>query len=355
MISKNTEQDLVLKPMAYWCEILKPKLDQLLQRKVAQNRHIRCEDTTVVASVNYRTEPDVTNQFENLNIDWSMIEKQLIAWGELFRYGKRLRVNISFNYIDSRPPASTTKRGSKRGSSATQRMLSDRDSQLDAEEESNCQPSTWNFVYGQMRCPGPPCDLGLHCWIDPIGKKHYKLKTHHLRALVEHVDDGKPLRNHDDVPEKIREQLVAEEQQQLQRRPKTMANIPTSFPPINITNVLPSSHPPSVTGSIGSSDPSASNFPSITSLDIPGARDEAVRRYCEWQQSKVDNEDWKKDFQEACRIILDDRLDLEQVSEGKEVDLLIRNGLKCGVAWRLVNDIPEWAKRQKQSHDAELD
>lgn len=116
----NTEQDLVLKPIAYWYEILKPKLDQPLQRKVAQNRHILCEDTTVAASVNYRTEPDVTNQFENLNIDWSMIEKQLVAWGALFRSGKKLRVNISFNYIDSRPPASTTKWGSKRDLSATQ-------------------------------------------------------------------------------------------------------------------------------------------------------------------------------------------------------------------------------------------
>jgi hypothetical protein len=27
MVSKNTEQDMVLKPMAYWYEILKPKLD----------------------------------------------------------------------------------------------------------------------------------------------------------------------------------------------------------------------------------------------------------------------------------------------------------------------------------------
>jgi hypothetical protein len=73
--SKNTEQDQVLQPTAYWHVTLKPKFHRLLQRKVAQDRHIRCEDTTIIASVNYRTELDVTSQFENLNIDWSMIEK----------------------------------------------------------------------------------------------------------------------------------------------------------------------------------------------------------------------------------------------------------------------------------------
>jgi hypothetical protein len=63
-----------------------------------------------------------------------------------------------------------------------------------------------------MRYPGTPCDLSLHYWTDPVGKKYYKLKAHHLRALVEHIDDGKPLRNYYNVPEKIWEQLVAEEQ-----------------------------------------------------------------------------------------------------------------------------------------------
>jgi hypothetical protein len=40
-----------------------------LQRKVPQNRHVRCEDTTVVAVINHRAEPDVTNQFENISIE----------------------------------------------------------------------------------------------------------------------------------------------------------------------------------------------------------------------------------------------------------------------------------------------
>ena len=337
-ISKNTEQDQVLQLSENWHIVLKPKLDKLLQRKVAQNRHVRCEDTTIVASVNHRSEPDVTKQFENLNIDWPLIEKQMIEWGDLFRSGKKLRINVAFNYMDSQPPVGT-KGVTKRGSCATQRMLADRTSQLAAEEDSEGQPSIWQNVYALMRCPGPPCDLGPHCWIEPVGKKHYKLRTHHLRSLIEHVQSGEPLRNHDDVPDRIREQLVAEERQWLERRPKAAANAASPFPPINITNVLPSSHPPasrptSDASSVGSSDGSATRFPRITSLEIPGPRDAAVRRYSEWQQSNVIDEEQKRQYTEAGRIILHDGLDLEQVSEGQEVDLLIRKGIKRGVAWR---------------------
>ena len=60
VISRDTEQDVVLAPIAYWHESLKPNLDELLRRKGAQNRHIRCDDTTVVVLVNDRSERDLT-------------------------------------------------------------------------------------------------------------------------------------------------------------------------------------------------------------------------------------------------------------------------------------------------------
>ena len=79
-----------------------------------------------------------------------------------------------------------------------------------------------------------------------------------------------------------------------------------------------------------------------------------MRRYSEWQQSNLIDEEQKKQYIEAGRIILHDGLDLEQVSEVQEVDLLIRKGIKRGVAWRYVNDIPGWAKRQRQSCSIEV-
>jgi hypothetical protein len=119
--------------------------------------------------------------------------------------------------------------------------------------------------------------------------------------------------------------------------------------------VLPSSHQPSIAGLADSTDRPVACFSNITSLDIPGSRDAAVRRYSVWQQSNVDDQGLKEEYQKACNIILGDGLDLEQVSEAREADLLIRNGVKRGIAWRFVHDIPVWAKRLKQSHNAELD
>jgi hypothetical protein len=75
------------------------------------------------------------------------------------------------------------------------------------QSEARAEQSVESERRGNMQCPGPPCDLGPHCWRDPLGKKHFKLRTHHLRALVDFVGQGNALQSHDDVPEHIREQL----------------------------------------------------------------------------------------------------------------------------------------------------
>ncbi|KAF2270178.1 hypothetical protein CC78DRAFT_416107, partial [Lojkania enalia] len=88
--------------------------------KLAQNRQVKCDDTGVVVSVSARTEKDLVKRFDDLSIDWSVIAKTLIGWGELFRSGKKLTVSLSFNYLDTKPPpAGTARRGTKRGLSAT--------------------------------------------------------------------------------------------------------------------------------------------------------------------------------------------------------------------------------------------
>jgi len=96
----------------------------------------------------------------DIDIDWSIIEKELMQWSELFRSGKKLREDLSFNYVDSHPSsASTPRRGNKRGSSATQAMLADRAAQLDAEQKTTGDPSIWREVYALMQCPSPPCNV----------------------------------------------------------------------------------------------------------------------------------------------------------------------------------------------------
>jgi hypothetical protein len=63
--------------------------------------------------------------------------------------------------------------------------------------------------------------------------------THHLRSLIEHIEQGQVLQTQNNVPEYIRQQLYTEEQQGIKRRQKPASTFTANFPPINITNVLP--------------------------------------------------------------------------------------------------------------------
>ncbi|KAJ8118503.1 hypothetical protein OPT61_g520 [Boeremia exigua] len=313
VVSRDTEQDVILAPAVYWRMYLQAKVKQLVDKKLSPSRQVEYDDTSVVASVNDRSERDLCKRYDNMHIDWPVVGKQLLQWAELFRSGKRLRVNLSFNYIESSSATSATaSRGQGRGSSATQRMLADRATQLDAEQSSGAS-SVWREVYALMRCPGPSCNLGPHCWRDPFSKKHYRLQTHHLKALVELVQHGYVLSSHDDVPEDVRSQLYAEKQQRQERRSTAAAAATPGLPPITITNVMPSpSHRSLSTTSASATLTSEKPRPASVSLDIPGPRDVAVVAYSEWQRSNVVNKAQRVEYQKACDATLEDMLDLEQ-------------------------------------------
>lgn len=84
-------------------------------------------------------------------------------------------------------------------------MLAKRDAQMDAEKVSRGQ-SVWPHAYRIMRSPGPPCHHeGQYCWQDPDGKRHYKLRTNHLKALTKYVLQGGIIETHDDIHESLRD------------------------------------------------------------------------------------------------------------------------------------------------------
>lgn len=309
MIAKDTEQDIVLAPAVYWSMFLRTKLNALLGKKIASGKRIKPDDSNVVVSVNERSERDLVRRFDEINVDWSVVEKQLLSWGELVRADKDLRVEISFNYVDVHAAASAS---AARGGSATQRMLAERAAQLDAEEASGT-PSTWRDVYLLMRCPGPPCALGPYCWRDPNGKTHYRLNVHHMRSLIRHVQEGGRLDSHDDVPEMLREQLYAEQQEHAQKKHKTSSHDASGLPPITINNVLPGSS----AGALSVSQPEAavasSKASSPRDLDLPGFRDVALDEYSEWHQSRVFDARLKADFRKARDVALENALDLDLI------------------------------------------
>ncbi|EED11616.1 conserved hypothetical protein [Talaromyces stipitatus ATCC 10500] len=259
-ITKVTEPDVVLAPGAYWQKVLREKVERVKSRKVFSDRRARLEETTVVASVLNDRSQKLHQQAEGIDIDWGMTGKQLLEWKELFRRGKKLRLDVCVNYVADDNEQSSTRNGEKRNTrSVTNAMLAEREARIDAEQSSG-QSSPWRDVYDKMKCPGPPCKNSEgYCWQDPVGKKHYRLNTHHLTHLVDMVKKKRLfLETHDDVPEMIREQLYAEERLSLERkkRPKGNSLIEAPYLPINI-NVLSTPSPqPSIVATPAGSPPS---------------------------------------------------------------------------------------------------
>lgn len=57
---------------------LQSKVEKLLDKKLLHDRHVKFDDTSVIASVNDRSERDLTKRFDDMDIDWSVVERQLI-------------------------------------------------------------------------------------------------------------------------------------------------------------------------------------------------------------------------------------------------------------------------------------
>lgn len=222
-------------------------------------------------------------------------------------------------------------------------MLAKRAMQLDAEEDAAGQPSIWRDVYNLMQCPRPPCNLGPYCWRDNVGKRHYKLKTHYLKSLTKHVEQGGTLETHNNVLDNICKQLYAKEQQDVERQRKRRASSLADFPLINITNVLPFQTLTLLTETVLSKPSSP--------LKILGQLDVAVKKYSEWQCLQVTNKSFKIEYQKAYNITLAKGLDLELVYKEQNAQFYINKGIKSGIAQRFVCNIKKWAKQYRLEHE----
>ena len=82
----------------------------------------------------------------------------------------------------------------------------------------------------------------------------------------------------------------------------------------------------------------------LNSLEIPGPRDIAVKKYSEWQISNIENDILKSAFWQVYDMMLDNGLDLEQIYKDQDPKFFIEKGIKIGIPRRFVEDIGKWAE-----------
>jgi hypothetical protein len=138
---------------------LRSVLSRILLERASRQKNTaeQVVDTNVAVSVTDRSERDLVKHFDGLDIDWTVIEKQLQIWSHLFCIGKKLRIDISFNYVETgQVTGASVRRGTKPGySSVSQYVVSERTMQLDVEEEASGQPSIWRHATISCDVPDP--------------------------------------------------------------------------------------------------------------------------------------------------------------------------------------------------------
>ncbi|KAI1837959.1 hypothetical protein DTO006G1_3946 [Penicillium roqueforti] len=124
---------------------------------------------------------------------------------------------------------------------------------------------------------------------------------------------GGVLETYAGVPDSVREQLYAEENQRLDKKKKAAENstMGSIYPPINITVLLAglsqqSIHPPT-------NDAILTGPGCTESIMVDGLLDVAVDEYTEWQQSRVSNETFRENINKAHDVTLENCLDLMQI------------------------------------------
>ena len=161
------------------------------------------------------------------------------------------------------------------------------------------------------------------------------------------MEQGRVLATHEDVPDSLRQQLYAAENQQPDQKKTKAADNSTMgsmCPPISIY-VLPAV---SSQLSLSIRTPANDDMPTrpdcTGSTMVDGLLGVTVEEYTEWQQSRVSNETFK-----ARDVTLENCLDLMQIYEGQDPGFFVKHGVKVGAARRFVRDIGLWVKQRRQA------
>jgi hypothetical protein len=77
--------------------------------------------------------------------------------------------------------------------------------------------------------------------------------------------------------------------------------------------------------------------------------DKSLHRYCEWLCARVTDPGWKSGYRDACRIALEEGLDLERLFSAQDLKAksLVERGVKRGMAIQFVNKVTAWLEEKE--------
>ncbi|KAF6802793.1 hypothetical protein CMUS01_15261 [Colletotrichum musicola] len=324
----ESEIDVVISPRKFWKHVLRQKVAD-----ASANKPWKEDATKLVLSVTDRKTGNITKRFPKLDVDWPLITRQLHDWSKFLVDGKKITITVTFYYLS----VDTGKPG-RRGATAIQ------EADLDARTAGLGRGACIRQAYALMRCPGPPCTKGDHCWQNE--GKHYRLLPHHVRMLADHLQAGRPLNGHDDVPDEFRRLVLEDEREREEREEKELeksrrrkrSRRSSDHSSSDIVSVRchgcvgPSSNAPASPVMVFPSSP-------MLVLDLP--REEAVRAYSTWQQSQVSTAEQKAYYDTVQELTLAHCYDLHMLAANQErmYRFYTRHGIPAGVAWRYVCDV----------------
>lgn len=79
-------------------------------------------------------------------------------------------------------------------------------------------------------------------------------------------------------------------------------------------------------------------------LRLPLAKDEALRRYIDWQKARVSSEGWRRRYEEAFNELDKECISLTQLRKHENMQWLMDRGVAKGIAENLVKEVILWKK-----------
>lgn len=111
-----------------------------------------------------------------------------------------------------------------------------------------------------------------------------------IGKIIKHIQNNNTVDTHRDVPDDLQAEIRMEDQHRNDRKRKAEVLSQSRFPPVTITNVM-SGH--SDTGTL------CSTPPTVSALEIPGYRDDAVQDYVRYLPGKGRSEKHRAEFQKS--------------------------------------------------------